>query len=157
MAKSFSNPTWMPWQYSLFGTLSLTVFSIQTYLKIVDLHVDSAVVQKVDATQSSKPGTDPKSIKNKKNEGQTFHTFRRRQSSHRERPPFFWILARINDLAVDPRTRRHSPCFVQSFCPQPKGSKNYYSDTVFENHRKSLIQHCERSELRLHFEWTKVN
>ena len=29
--------------------------------------------------------------------------------------------------------------------------------TVFENHRKSLIQQCERSELRLHFEWTKVN
>ena len=28
--------------------------------------------------------------------------------------------------------------------------------TVFENHRKSLIQHCERSELCLHFEWTKV-
>ena len=24
------------------------------------------------------------------------------------------------------------------------------------HHRKSLIQHCERSELRLHFEWTKV-
>ena len=31
------------------------------------------------------------------------------------------------------------------------------SFTVFENHRKSLIQHCERSELRLQFEWTKVN
>ena len=29
--------------------------------------------------------------------------------------------------------------------------------TVFENYRKSLIQHCERSELRLHFEWTKDN
>ena len=29
--------------------------------------------------------------------------------------------------------------------------------TVLENHRKSLIQHCERSELRLHFEWTKVD
>ena len=28
---------------------------------------------------------------------------------------------------------------------------------MFENHRKSLIQHCERSELRLHFEWTKVH
>ena len=28
---------------------------------------------------------------------------------------------------------------------------------VFENHRKSLIQNCERSELRLRFEWTKVN
>ena len=32
-----------------------------------------------------------------------------------------------------------------------------FSFTVFENHIKSLIQHCERSELRLHFEWTKVN
>ena len=33
---------------------------------------------------------------------------------------------------------------------------NYFCrHTVFENHRKSLIQHCERSELRLHFEWTK--
>ena len=29
--------------------------------------------------------------------------------------------------------------------------------TMFENHWKSLIQHCERSELRLHFEWTKVD
>ena len=29
--------------------------------------------------------------------------------------------------------------------------------TVFENDRKSLIQHCERSELRLQFEWTTVN
>ena len=29
--------------------------------------------------------------------------------------------------------------------------------TVFENHRKSLIQHCERSELHLQLEWTKVN
>ena len=29
--------------------------------------------------------------------------------------------------------------------------------TVFENRRKSLIQHCERSELRLHFQWTKVH
>ena len=29
--------------------------------------------------------------------------------------------------------------------------------TVFENHRKSLIQHCERSELPLHFELTKVH
>ena len=31
----------------------------------------------------------------------------------------------------------------------------YY--TVFENHRKSPIQHCERSEQRLHFVWTKVH
>ena len=27
--------------------------------------------------------------------------------------------------------------------------------TLLENHRKSLIQHCEQSELCLHFEWTK--
>jgi len=32
-----------------------------------------------------------------------------------------------------------------------------HSSTVFENHRKSIIQHCKRSELHLHFEWTKVN
>ena len=29
--------------------------------------------------------------------------------------------------------------------------------TLFENHRKGLFQNCERSELRLHFEWTKVS
>ena len=32
-----------------------------------------------------------------------------------------------------------------------------YVITVFENHRKSFIQNCERSELCLHFEWTKVD
>ena len=29
--------------------------------------------------------------------------------------------------------------------------------TVFENDRKSLIQHCERSKPSLHFEWTKID
>ena len=29
--------------------------------------------------------------------------------------------------------------------------------TVFENRQKRRIQYCERSELRIHFEWTKVN
>ena len=36
--------------------------------------------------------------------------------------------------------------------------KRLYSldySTVFENHRKSLV-HCERSELRLDFEMTKI-
>ena len=35
----------------------------------------------------------------------------------------------------------------------------HYQCTVFENHRKSLIQYCERSELRLHFDdknWWKM-
>ena len=31
------------------------------------------------------------------------------------------------------------------------------TNTVFENHRKSLIRHCERSELCLRFEWKKIN
>ena len=30
-------------------------------------------------------------------------------------------------------------------------------NTVVENQRKTLILHCERSELRLHFEWTKIS
>ena len=30
-------------------------------------------------------------------------------------------------------------------------------NTMFKNHRKSLIQNCERSELRLHSELTKVH
>ena len=34
--------------------------------------------------------------------------------------------------------------------------KSYFC-TVFKNCQKSRIQYCERSELRLHFEWTKVN
>ena len=42
-----------------------------------------------------------------------------------------------------PRAKRELQLFSNSY-------------TVFENHRKSLFQHCERSELRLHFEWTKV-
>ena len=28
---------------------------------------------------------------------------------------------------------------------------DFYTGTGFENHRKTLIQHCERSELLLHF------
>ena len=28
---------------------------------------------------------------------------------------------------------------------------------LWKSQKKSLIQHCERSELRLHFEWTKVH
>ena len=31
------------------------------------------------------------------------------------------------------------------------------SHTLFENHRKGLIQHSEPSDQRLHFEWTKAH
>ena len=36
-------------------------------------------------------------------------------------------------------------------------SKTYKQNMVFENLRKSLIGHCERSELSLHFEWAKFH
>ena len=35
-------------------------------------------------------------------------------------------------------------------------AENTTHNTVFENNRKSLIQHCERSEQK-HLKWTKVN
>ena len=40
---------------------------------------------------------------------------------------------------------------------QSENEEIFNNVTVLENHRKSFIQHCERSDLRLHFEWTKVN
>ena len=42
-------------------------------------------------------------------------------------------------------------------CSLKNAKNNTHTSTVFENHRKSLIQHCERSELRLHFEGAKVH
>ena len=47
--------------------------------------------------------------------------------------------------------------------PKKEGKKNMKKKkkktrkTVQKKNRKSLIQHCERSELRLHFEWRKVD
>ena len=38
---------------------------------------------------------------------------------------------------------------LQRFCV----FKKHEIHTVFENYKNGLIQHCERSELRLHFEW----
>ena len=46
------------------------------------------------------------------------------------------------------------PNFLETFIIVGQGGP---IRTVFENRSKSRIQHCERSELRLHFEWTKVN
>ena len=48
--------------------------------------------------------------------------------------------------------------FSKKFCSLAKTFGVIFNDfTVFENHRKSLLQNCERSELLLHFESTKVN
>ena len=46
----------------------------------------------------------------------------------------------------------------EKFTPVLEGYEAYsYIGTVFENHRKSRIQHCERSELCLNFQWIKVH
>ena len=57
------------------------------------------------------------------------------------------ITSIVDKTKITPRTRNCSFYFTEKSLGL----------TVFENHRKSLIQHCERSELGLHFEWTKVN
>ena len=61
--------------------------------------------------------------------------------------------------SVDELKATLAPIFKELMAEQVSFSLqvSYLSSTVFENHRKSLIQHCERSEQRLHFEWTKVN
>ena len=46
------------------------------------------------------------------------------------------------------------PCYYQPRLDHKtvyETETGFASHTVFENHRKSLIQQCERSELRLHF------
>ena len=49
-----------------------------------------------------------------------------------------------NSLAISTEMIKNNFCF-------------YLNITVFENCRKSLIKHCERSELRLNFEWSKLS
>ena len=70
----------------------------------------------------------------------------------------FWILLYINNkFAVCILTH---PKFLEWWLkrgPTEHSVWNSMSSTVFENHRKSLIQHCEGNELCLHFERTKVN
>ena len=45
---------------------------------------------------------------------------------------------------------------TQEFVPLDGQIMSSALGTVFEIRRKSLIQHCERSELGLQFEWTKI-
>ena len=76
-----------------------------------------------------------------------------------------FIRQKIIPCDVHPMRR----CFIMqivitlasSIGSQHRSSEHYYALYYllsFDSYcRKSLIQHCERSELRLHFEWTKVN
>ena len=62
----------------------------------------------------------------------------------------FWLVERrISDEGV--RVFWHH--FLAAFSTKQNAQKDF---TLFENQWQSRIQHCERSELRLHFERTKV-
>ena len=61
-------------------------------------------------------------------------------------------------LLVQPQNwHQHQPQNLGLQQQQQREQKPNNLPTVFENRPKSRIQHCERSELHLHFEWPKVN
>ena len=64
-----------------------------------------------------------------------------------------WCITIRKTLTVD----RSQVWLIYAQSPPPTSFGGSRVHTVFENRPKSRIQHCERSELRLHFEWTKVN
>ena len=73
------------------------------------------------------------------------------------RKTFTWSIRNWKALCGSSRTELISPEFQMIVRDECSWKRKYrYVDTVFENHRKSLIQHYERSELRLHLEWAKV-
>ena len=63
----------------------------------------------------------------------------------------------LMDLAKEETGKRASPLRIKklyvlaALLVEEHQVRKEGENTVFENHRKSLIQHCERSELRLHF------
>ena len=55
------------------------------------------------------------------------------------------------------KAKLHTGLFSKSFsASEASFDERSGLDTVFENHRKSLIQHCEQIALRLHFEWINI-
>ena len=68
----------------------------------------------------------------------------------------FIILSKVGQKIVIPSHKRKSgfqSLLVKKGCGLKVFDNKRCLGTVFENHIKSLIYHCE---LRLHFEWTKV-
>ena len=62
-----------------------------------------------------------------------------------------------NDLAFLKNQEKRRVSHLSNYLDFQVGLKVGHN-TVFENHIKSLIQHCERSEQYLHFlKWTKVH
>ena len=76
----------------------------------------------------------------------TILTFGGRSLGIHEVAPFWWEFTKKISMA--------SATMYRSIYIKVAKSTIFY--TVYENHRKSLIQHCERSELGLHFELPKV-
>ena len=54
------------------------------------------------------------------------------------------------------RIRFNGESTFTELCPLNKIQNHHKNHSVWKS-QKSFIQHCERSKLRLHFEWTKVN
>ena len=61
------------------------------------------------------------------------------------------ILVKARVSSVFPK-KTWVPCYLQSSIPFMVEKARQALPTVFENDRKSIIQHCERCNLRLHFE-----
>ena len=87
--------------------------------------------------------------------GKWFLTFLLNVSSfHLERGQFLLMCAKISLVLSLLARLADLLCPTKTIITLWKKGKS----TVFENHRKSLIlQLCERSELRLHFEWPKID
>ena len=70
---------------------------------------------------------------------------------------FLWSAKKILILQYRERIIANEVKSSKAFADTTTDRQTRSIFTVFENHRKSLIQHCKRSELRLHFVWTQVN
>ena len=73
------------------------------------------------------------------------------------------VMSRLTSLGLSTLSTKtlittEQAVFYQSWFLTFGGILSYtYRITVFENHRKSLIKYCQRSELHSHFEWAKVD
>ena len=71
---------------------------------------------------------------------------------------FLWLRHANSALIFCYISENHERHQQQLLCQLGARHKDPFKNTtLFENHRKSHIQHCERSELRLRFQWTKVH
>ena len=94
-------------------------------------------------------------------EGEVFQLIDRNEYQPQKFMILWWLVAvaksKKGRYAKEPQSGVCNEFSAQLRIVCLQNSALFSSSTVFENHRKSHIQHCERSELRLHFEWTKVN